>query len=141
VRPAIALEDADGKTGVEEAAVRGIVVGNGGDSAEQVLEAADEAAIFQGVGSEGAEGFVVKAGIHVLAPEVGIGVTVAELRAGVMVEFEVVMGVDAAGSEDAAFKVNFQGVGRGFGKDGRAQVEVAVDEVIADRNDCAAKGE
>jgi hypothetical protein len=98
VRPTAALEDADREIRLKEAAMRWVVVGNGSDSAQQVLEAANEAAILQGIGSEGAEGFMVKTDIHVLTPEVGIGVMLTELRAGVMVEFKVVMGVDAAGA-------------------------------------------
>jgi hypothetical protein len=84
---------------------------------------------------------MVEAGIHVLTPEVSIGVAVEELGAWVMVEFQVIMGVDPTRTEDAAFKVNLQGARWGTGQDGRTEMEVTADKATPTPNGCTTEGQ
>jgi hypothetical protein len=106
MRPAVAPHYAY-RESAAEVAVEGVVVSDGGDPREKVLETADEEPIPKGVGSALENPKVLsKLRAHVVDPERRVLVRVAELQSTEMVELEMVVGVHQAGEYVGAFDVD-----------------------------------
>ncbi len=106
VGPAVAPHDAH-RESLAELAVERVVVRNGRDSREEVLQPADEQAIAKRVGPAFANGWIfIELRAHVVDPGGGVVVRVAELHAAEVVQLEMVVSVQKPRENERAFDVD-----------------------------------
>src|SRR5215213_1734798 len=106
MRPVIVFDDPYWKIFAKESIVRRIMVNDRRHTRKQIFQATDEAAIFKRVGAQFLERRKVQVRVHIATPLAGVVVALAVFGAWIVVQFEMIMGVDQAGIDSIAVKIH-----------------------------------